>query len=72
MGLSFLFFWSGLDDQFVSQNPREFYVSHSLGRILFCAYTIYGIYTIYTVWSDFDLLHNSQWIRFSTQLCTIL
>ena len=32
--------WPGLGDLFVSQNPREFCASHSLGRILFSAYTI--------------------------------
>ena len=29
-----LVFWSGLDDPFVSQNPKEFRVSHSPERIL--------------------------------------
>ena len=33
-----LVFWSWLADLFISQNPREFYASHSLGRILVCAY----------------------------------
>ena len=31
-----------LDDPTVSQNPREVYASHFLGRILGCAYTIYS------------------------------
>ena len=36
-----LVFWSGWCDLFVFQNPREFYVSHSLGQILDCAYVIF-------------------------------
>ena len=35
-----LVFWPGLDDPFVSQNPREVCASRSPGRILVCAYTI--------------------------------
>ena len=33
-----LVFWSRLDDPSVSQNHREFYVTHSPWRILVCAY----------------------------------
>ena len=33
-------FWPGLSDPFVSQNPREFYVSYSLGQILVSVCTI--------------------------------
>ena len=32
---------SGLGDPFVSQNPRDFYVSHSLGQNLVCVCTIW-------------------------------
>ena len=32
-------FWLQLGDPFVSQNPREFYASHSIGWILVSAYT---------------------------------
>ena len=35
-----LVFWLRLGDLFVSQNPREFYVSHFLRMILICVYTI--------------------------------
>ena len=31
-----LLFWPGLGDLFGSQNPREFYATHSLRRILIC------------------------------------
>ena len=45
------FFWPGWDD--VSQNPEEFYRSHSLERVLVCAYTIweYGQISI-LLWSS--------------------
>ena len=33
--------YPGLGDQFVSQNFREFYASHSIGLFLVCAYTIW-------------------------------
>ena len=36
-----LIFWPGSGDLFVSQNPREFYASHSPGMILVCAYNIW-------------------------------
>ena len=36
-----LIFCPILDDPFVSQSPREFYVPHSVGRILVCTYTIW-------------------------------
>ena len=32
-----LVFWTGFGDPFVSQNPREFYMSHSLEWIMVCA-----------------------------------
>ena len=33
--------WLGLGDPFLFQNPKEFYESHSLERILVGAYTIW-------------------------------
>ena len=45
-----LVFQPGLGDLFVSQNPREFCGSHSLGEIPVCTYTIwqYGYYYYYS------------------------
>ena len=36
-----LVFWPRLGNPVVSQNPREFYGSHSAGQILVCSYTIW-------------------------------
>ena len=38
-----LVFWDGLDDLFLSQNPKEFYASHFQGRVLACAYYYYTL-----------------------------
>ena len=54
---------STIRDLFVSQNLREFCASHSSGRTLLCAYTI---------WLDFNFLHSYQWISFPTQSCLVL
>ena len=48
-----LVFWSGLGDPFVSQNPREFYTSHSD----LCMWHL-------ELWSNFNFLHNSLRIAF--------
>ena len=50
-----LVFWPRLDDSFVSQNPRGVCACHSPGQILCCIYHL-------IVWSNFNFLHNSQWI----------
>ena len=41
LSLFFLVFWPGLGNMFASENPSEFYTSHSIGRILVSAYTIW-------------------------------
>ena len=53
--------WPRLGDPLVSQNPREFYASHFLLRILFCTYTFskYGQILFF--------LQNSLLITFHTQ-----
>ena len=54
--------WTGLDNLFVSQSPREFYASHFLK-------TDSGLCIYYLpVWSNFSLLHNFQLITFLTLL----
>ena len=59
--------WSSCRDQvniLCLKILEEFYKSHSLGRILVWAYLV--------VWSNFNFLHNSQWIPFSTLSFLIL
>ena len=53
--------WPGLDDLFVSSNPREFYASHSF----LCIYHL-------VVRLNFNLFHNFQSIAFPTQSCLVL
>ena len=47
----------------LSQNPRESYISHFLGWILIC---------VYTIWSNFNLLPNRQKITFPTLSSLVL
>ena len=51
--------WSRLGDPFVSENPTEFCVSRSPGRIPGCAFTVCS-----RVQTNF--LQSFQWISFST------
>ena len=44
-----LVFWPGLGYPFISQNPRRFSASHSLGEILGCAYTIIRMVIFITI-----------------------
>ena len=60
-----LVFWPGLGDLFVSQNPRELCASFSKTNSKLCIYHLF-------VWSNFNFLHNSQWITFSAQSCLVL
>ena len=53
----------GLSNPFLSQNLCEFYKSHLLG------WTLVSAYTIWKAWSNFHLLHNSQWTTFSIDSC---
>ena len=51
-------------DLFVSQSPWKFRASHFE--------TDSGLYIYHlSVWSNFNLLHNSQWITFPTQSCLL-
>ena len=52
-----LVFWPAFDYIFVSKNPREFYKSHFLGRILF--FFFFFIYDL-LAWSNFFLFYF-QW-----------
>ena len=51
-------FWLGLGDPFVSQ--RILYIWFSRTNSGLCIYHL-------SLWSNFNLLHNSQWITFPTQ-----
>ena len=59
-----LTFWPGLNISFVSQNLREINVSFSRTDSGLCIYHL-------LVWSNFNILHNSQWITIPTQSCLI-
>ena len=53
-------------DLFIYQNPRECYASLCPGRIQsLCIWHL-------ALWSNFNLLHNSYWITFPTELCLVL
>ena len=62
-----LVFQPGLDNLFVSQNPREFWASNSPGQ----TDSVLGMYHS-VLWTNFNFFHNSQWIIFPTQLCRSL
>ena len=56
-------FWLGLGDLSVSEKPREFqWVSFSWTNSSFHIYHL-------VAWSNFNFLHNSQWITLPIQLC---
>ena len=57
--------WSGLGNLFVSQNPREFYASYSLGTN--SGLRIYHLF----VWWNFNFWHIFLWITFFSQLCRL-
>ena len=60
-----LVIWPILGDPFVSQNLRSLCLSFSKTDSWLCIYHLF-------VWSNFNFLHNSQWITFPTKLCLIL
>ena len=57
--------WPRLNDPFVCQNPRRICSSFSRTDVGS------GIYHLF-VWSNFNFLHNSQWITLPTQSCLVL
>ena len=63
--LYYLVFWQGLDDMFVSQNPRRFHISFSRIDSGFCIYHL-------VVWLNFNFLNNSQWLTFPIHSCLVL
>ena len=52
-------------DPFVSKSQRSLFVSFSRKNSGLCYYHL-------VVWSNFNLLHNSQWITFPTQSSLVL
>ena len=59
-----LIVWPRIGDLFVSQNPREFYVSFTRTDTVLCICHL-------VVWPNLNFLHNSQWITFLSQLCLV-
>ena len=57
--------WPRLGDPFVSQNPREVYVSFPTIDSEMCIYHLF-------IWSNFNFLYTSQRITFPTQSCLVL
>ena len=58
--------WPRLGDPFVSQNPkRVLWVSFYRTDSELCIYHLF-------VWSNWNLLHNSQWITLPIQSCQVL
>ena len=58
--------WPRLGDPFVSQNPTGVSASSfSKTDSWSCIYPLF-------VWSNFNFLHNSQWISFPSLLCLVL
>ena len=54
-----------LGDPFISQNPRSFYVSFFRTDSRLCIYHLF-------LWSNFSLLHSSQWITLPTRSFLVL
>ena len=69
VNLFFFFFffdyYKRLGDPFVCQSPIGVYVSFSMTGAGVCIYHLF-------VWSNFDLLHISQWITLPTQSCLVI